>query len=203
MVNWKWNSYRQEKFFVGGIEKGVGSTHFCILLANFYAEVLGKNTVIIDLNTDRDYSYLGEVCNKDFKRIDSCSYRLRKVTIYPGVVKEKLADILSDDFQAVIIDAGINYKEYMTESSLCDKRLLFCNIVPWKLQTVDNLFLGKSDMFDIRKWNLLYVFGGKDSASYICEKYGVKIKNVPVISDPFRINKRQLTCIEKIMQEAI
>ena len=203
MVNKRRNNSRQEKIFVGGIEKGVGATHFSILLANYFSEVLGKSTVIIDLNIDRDYSCLGEICNKDFKRIDSCSYRLRKVTIYPGVVKEGLADILSNNFQIVIIDAGAKYADYSTESSLCDRRLLLGNIVPWKLQSIENLYSCKSDVSDTKKWSLLYAFGGKDSVDYIREKYGLIFKAVPIIPDPFKIDRKQLTCIEKVIQEAI
>lgn len=200
----KSSNYRQKsncgKSVVAGAEKGVGSTHFAIILANYYAEILGQKTAIIDLNKDKDYTFLEEICVPD--KSDMCSsYKIKKVNYYSGVSKERMADVFRENYKCIILDVGANYEQFQNEISMCDKRFFIGAVNPWRVQNYINALDKKFIISNRFKWKYLYAHGDEESADYIDKVCKSRLEHIPYIPDPFRINGKQLSIIEKIIWE--
>ena len=90
------------KLVVAGMTKGVGATHFSILLGNYYSEVLGIKTAIVDLNEDCDYEFLKQICVPE-SLIKNDVYNIHKVVYYQSVTRENLAGIFQVNYECVIL----------------------------------------------------------------------------------------------------
>lgn len=191
-------SAKCHKTFVMGSEKGVGVTHFSILLANYYAEILGRKTAIIDLNKDRDYSLLEEMCRPE-GAAHRAEYRIRKVTYYPGMNKEKMAEVFGKGYQSIVIDAGSNAEYYRNEISMCDSRFFIGAVNPWKISTYLDSINGYLKVYNMKDIDYLYTFGDSDSVKYLTDVTGKELFQIPVIYNPFSITGKQLDSIEKII----
>lgn len=191
------NSYK--KTVVAGVEKGVGATHFSILLANYYAEILGKKTAVIDLNKDNDYAFLEEMCSSGNEHLTDV-YKIKRVSYFSGVTKERMAEIFNRNYECIIIDVGENYEYFRNEISMCDKKFMIGAINPWRLNNM--LMLFKNGLLcSGSRWKYLYTFGDKESVNYVEESVKIKLHLVPNMPNPFRINTKQLAVFEKILWE--
>lgn len=204
LIKKKKNYYRRrEKIFIAGVEKGVGATHFAILLGNYFAEVLGLHTAIIDLNTDRDYSVLGELHDKNFTRNKSKSYKLRKITIFPNVLKNDMVNVPVNEYEIIIIDAGIKYKDYYAEANMCDKRYILGSACLWKLYNTKMEFYNVYNDTRLGGWNYLYFSGSEENVFFLKEDMNIKIINIPFIPNPLKVNTKQLAYIDKTVKGGI
>ena len=108
------------KLAVAGMTRGAGATHFSILLGNYYSEVLGRKTAIVDLNEDCDYEFLKQICTPE-GLINNNVYNIHKVVYYQNVTRENLAGIFHENYECVILDVGSNYRKFINEISMCDR----------------------------------------------------------------------------------
>ena len=184
------------KLAVAGITRGVGATHFSILLGNYYSEVLGRKTAIVDLNEDCDYEFLKQICTPD-GLINNNVYNIHKVVYYQSVTRENLAGIFHENYECVILDVGSNYRKFINEISMCDRKYMISSIGLWK---VPGVVAGLNEVQFNEQWKFLYCFGDKESADYISECTGRRLYPIPVINNPFKITGRQLMEVERILE---
>lgn len=185
------------KLAVAGIDKGVGATHFSILLGNYYSEILGKKTAIVDLNMDNDYEFLKQICIPESRQCKN-TFNVQRVTYYTEMTRDSFAGIFCDKFECVILDVGNNYRKFYNEINMCDMKFLIGGLDLWKLPVALNGF--KNEMFN-GQWKFLYGLGSTKSAEYISGCIRKKIYHIPTIPDPFKINGKQLTEVERIIWE--
>ncbi len=191
---------RYVKAVVAGTEKGVGATHFSILIGNYYAEILGRKTAIVDLNRDDDYGFLEKVCIPEDSHQNKC-YKIKKVTYYPGMTKERMAEVFQKDYECIIMDAGDNYGGFSNEISMCDKKFFIGFVNPWKIITSITEFNNTILSDDGMKWKYMYSLGDEESADYLKSIIRKRVYRIPIIPNPFKINGRQLSDIEQIIWE--
>lgn len=189
-------SKNYHKLVVAGMDKGVGATHFSILLGNYYSEVLGRKTAIVDLNTDNDYEFLKYICVPESLHKNNV-YNIYKVTYYQNITRESLSDIFRRGFECVILDVGSNYRKFTNEISMCDRRYMISSIGMWKILSVIS---GLEEVQSNEEWNFLYSFGDDESADYISDYTGRILYRIPVINNPFKITGRQLMEVERILE---
>jgi hypothetical protein len=183
---------------VAGLDKGVGATHFSILLANYYGEVLGKNTAIIDINKDNDYSYMGEVCSG---KCTAEIFKVRNITFYPSVNMSKLAEIYNSNYNSIIIDIGCNYRKLRNEISMCDKKYLIGTASMWRLRETISRYEIVNEYVGEQQWKYLYSFGDKQTAETIECTMGIQLHNIPYINNPFKVNGKQLDMLRKLLMD--
>lgn len=177
------------KIMVAGIEKGVGVTHFSILLANYLRCVLKKKTAIIDFNNDEDYIYLGR---RKGKKVKENIYDINGVAYYPRAMN-KLNEILSCEYECVIIDVGTSYNKYNIEAAMCDKRFILLTASLWKEEcfNTDN---DRERDYNLDNWNKLFIFGDID-------EYTKDIKKIPFTANPYKVNREMIDVLAGIIRE--
>lgn len=210
-----------EKIVVAGMEKGVGATHFSILMANYYAEVLHKKTAVIDCGNDNDYFCLKEMVTfpnsqkrqiqnygirkavaKDCeKRWKPDGFKLGKVFYFLHVPRQNMDEIFLKKFECIIMDLGNNYRKYKYEAGMCEKRFLMATVCPWKLDVFVQSYQEYFEMYSKDEWNYVFSFGDDESVEYLRKTLKIKFQRLPIIPDPFQIEREQLDAVKKIIWE--
>ena len=184
---------------VATIYDGGGATHFSLLLGNYYAKVRKQRTAIVDLGNNNDYDSLCLALGKERSdvRIDS-----GRLSFYKKALRTDIEAIFELGYGCVIFDVGSRYLQLKNEVAMCDRRFMMMSASPWKLEETmqgyrDYFIVDKSD-----KWKYLFSFGDRRSVCYMEEQLAIKMWRMPFIPDPFKVDKKQLGEIEKIILEA-
>lgn len=179
------------KIIVAGTDRGVGATHFSVLMANYYRSIMKKKVAIVDLNKDDDYIRLKYAMGKE---LDSDSFVINSVTYYPKATKKTLEEIFSKEFECIIIDVGNSYNKYKLEAGMCDKRFMITSMSPWKQNFVDLNSEEYQAYYNINEWKQVFVFGGINNYAEIMEK-------IPFIESPYKIDRKILDVVRRIIGE--
>lgn len=192
-----------KKIMVTGAEKGVGVTHFSILLASYYVFIHGKKVCIVDLSETKDYLYMDQLYNGN-NLTDQLyySYRIKKIDfmIRPGMLsrEEIISRALESNYDVVIFDNGINVDFINRDMVMCDIKYIVGSCSLWKTAEFEK------QICKIKKNGIcryVYIFGDCVNADIIARNNDVKINHIPFTDSPFRIDKKQFSAIEKIIWE--
>ncbi len=81
---------------------------------------------------------------------------------------------------------------------MCDRKYMIGNCSLWKVLGFEKQI---SRLTNIHAYQYLYTFGQIENTEAMRRKYGIKIRQIPYTDSPFRIEKKQLSEIEKIIWE--
>lgn len=140
---------------------------------------------------------------KNFTRNKSKSYKLRKITIFPNVLKNDMVNVPVNEYEIIIIDAGIKYKDYYAEANMCDKRYILGSACLWKLYNTKMEFYNVYNDTRLGGWNYLYFSGSEENVFFLKEDMNIKIINIPFIPNPLKVNTKQLAYIDKTVKGGI
>lgn len=194
----KYKMKKCNKIFVAGIERGVGATHFSILLANYRANLLREKVALVDFNKDNDYMYLGESFGNIFgeKR-----FVRDKVSYYPCATSDVLEEIFLKDYDCIIIDAGDSYLKYKVEAGLCDFRYLIISSTLWKNVEFGRGYGKYFSKYKSFEWKILYSFGSYFKAKELEMELKRKIFRIPYVENPFKVERSVLDELGKVIGE--
>lgn len=186
------------KITIASINGGSGATHFALLAGNYYAKVRKKRTAVIDLSMNDDYESLCLALGKGRSDVRMDSGRL---SIYKRALKDDIEGIFELGYGCVIFDVGKQYLKVKNEVAMCDRRFMVMSASPWKMEEVmgiyrDNFIGDKGD-----KWKYVFSFGDMKSAIYMEEQLGIKMLRMPLIPNPFCIERKQLEEVKTIILE--
>ena len=192
-----------KKIMILGTEPGVGATHFSILLASYYVFILGKKVCIVDLSETDDYQCMDRIYHGD-NPFDTSDY------IYPikeidflissgNPDRQKLIrTALAHSHDIIIFDNGTKSDAVEKDMIMCDRKYMIGNCSLWKVLGFEKQI---SRLTNIHAYQYLYTFGQIENTEAMRRKYGIKIRQIPYTDSPFRIEKKQLSEIEKIIWE--
>lgn len=192
-----------KKIMILGTEPGVGATHFSILLASYYVFVLGKRVCIVDLSETEDYLCMDKIYNGS-NLIDSSSYiyPIKKIDfLVPSGIPDRAEIIkksLDHNHDIIIFDNGTNADYIEKDMIMCDIKYIIGNCSLWKAESFEKQI---SELSNTHTYKYLYAFGQIENTDTIRRKYGIKLYHIPYTDSPFRIEKKQLSEIEKIIWE--
>ncbi len=192
-----------KKIMVTGVEEGVGATHFSILLASYYVFIRGKKVCIVDLSETKDYLYMDQLYNgADLMEKSYYSYRIKKIDFMVRIDllsrEEIISKALERDYDIVIFDNGINLDVINRDMIMCDVKYIVGSCSLWKAAEFEKQICRIKQNGMCR---YVYIFGDRVNAEIIGKKNNVKLYHVPFTCSPFRIDKKQLSAIERIIWE--
>ncbi len=192
-----------KKIMILGTEPGVGATHFSILLASYYVFILGKKVCIVDLSETDDYQCMDRIYHGDnpFDTSDYI-YPIKKIDFLissGNPDRQKLIrTALAHSHDIIIFDNGTKSDAVEKDMIMCDRKYMIGNCSLWKVLGFEKQI---SRLTNIHAYQYLYTFGQIENTEAMRRKYGIKIRQIPYIDSPFRIEKKQLSEIEKIIWE--
>ena len=192
-----------KKIMILGTEPGVGATHFSILLASYYVFILGKKVCIVDLSETDDYQCMDRIYHGDnpFDTSDYI-YPIKKIDFLissGNPDRQKLIrTALAHSHDIIIFDNGTKSDAVEKDMIMCYRKYMIGNCSLWKVLGFEKQI---SRLTNIHAYQYLYTFGQIENTEAMRRKYGIKIRQIPYTDSPFRIEKKQLSEIEKIIWE--
>lgn len=184
---------------------GLGSTRLSIALANYYCSYLKKKVVVgevgdgclSDISTD---TYSG-IKSRSFVRNNMAGFTRMKVDYYPALREEEILQLLDEEDSVVILDFGIMSHDYTNVFRLCSRRLFLSNIAPYNRRTFCHYKkLFESDIVEVEIY--CYILSKVDKKwyedVYKDSKYSRLVKNAPIIDNPDRLTKEDISKLRKI-----
>lgn len=111
------------------MERGLGTTHIALTLANYICSKLGMKTAYIELNSTNQIHTLSHTQEKP-------SFCYKGITFYPNVTVTSLPEILHEDCRYFILDMGVLTTHTIPEFLRCDKSFLVCSPRKWRCSII-------------------------------------------------------------------
>jgi len=183
---------------VTGVARGIGVTHFCIMMAYYLAKHRRK-VALVELN---DTGHFGRI-EKAYEGLhhdvmSTETFSVKGVTYYKATSKEKLMDLYQRDYHYIVLDIGDGIKRHAEEHKRADIPLVIGHISEWKIHEVEDFRVRYSMLMTQRcKW--LFPEGKKDEMSEVGRKIGMTFHKVPYNIDPFIRTKETQEHMKKII----
>jgi hypothetical protein len=195
----KYSNYREKngglagdgrlKIAVAGACSSAGSTHFAIMLANYFANVCGVRTVVAECDNHRDFLKISI-------ETDKVAHDYRKFT-YKNIIfatGEENSSSYTDSAEVVIFDCG-SEADTAKVFELADKRFTVLSASVYRM--------AKSKRFieDVR-CDCVYtcMFGGDVQVRELSKETGGRIERIPFEKDPFCLSKGTVRWLSEIVK---
>lgn len=184
---------------------GLGSTRLAIALANYYGSYLKKKVAIGEVGeggmSDILTDTYGKGSAKSFVRNNMAGFTRMKVDYYPLLGKEEALHLLEEDVDVVILDFKIMSHDYMNLFRLCNRRLHLSDIAVYNRRSfVKSLKNYEHDMVEVDIY--CYVVSKMDKKwyedVYKNSKYSGLIRIAPIINNPDRLTKEDISFLSEI-----
>lgn len=161
----------------------VGTTHFCIMLANYFAGVRRKKTAVIEWNQSGDFSALQKICIG--KRMMKKPFRVLEVSYFTCVSKEEAAWCFSQDFDKIVIDFGWD-KSRKLDLLRCERKAVITSLSEWQLQRGLDFFADREEKRD-KSWGYYAVFGSEEARRELMNTFKIALQRIPFSEDAFAV----------------
>jgi hypothetical protein len=183
---------RDESSIIIGIMsvgRGVGGTHFSIMLANYLVHVRGMRVAIGEYNEHNDFSRISyELVGKGF---DNGCFSYCDIDFYQEIDSEQLAYIMNQGYGAIILDLAYGYRNSLCEFMRSNVKIVVCGMDLWKIESLRSFIdtVGKGILRDVCCISLTY---NKLRAAQLVRDYSIRVKDIPYEMDPFSITSQNL-----------
>lgn len=190
------------KIIIGviGTHIGVGATHFSVLLSNYMSECLGKKTAYIECFPQTELKYMEEFYCLDGNATSIRDYfSIYKVHYYKNVREEKIAKIMGNRYDCVVLDLGVDANKTKNEFLRCDKKIVVSNLAPWKSNELEEFLVKTGFNNDNVNLDFGISFSTKKVVKEISKEYKIPTFMVPYEPDPFAISNDTIKMFQKLI----
>lgn len=180
-----------------GVEKGLGVTHTCVMLAGYLSK---KNKVaVIELNDSKHFKEIALII-KDDKEIAKRKFIYNKVHYYWDIDYGQFISLYREKYDFLILDLG-SYLELrdMDEFVRTDIRLVIGHGMDWKIKEISKFYLENRDYDPNNNWYYVLPFMDKKSIREIKSKIENKVFFLPYNINPFVVNQETKKIFEQIL----
>lgn len=176
------------------MERGLGTTHIALTLANYLCSKVGMKTAYIEFNTTNQISAL---CKTQGTQV----FSYKGIDFFPRVSVTSLLEILNYDYQYFVIDMGVLNTYTIQEFLRCDKQFLVCSPGKWRQsqtkEKIETLF--KNERLQNHVTVILNLSKSKSTFS-VFSNMG-RCVSFPFIENPFQIIPDNFHALYQILNE--
>jgi len=181
VIKWKNNSPRQVIGMIG-THHGAGVTHTGLMLAFYMGEELGKKTAYVECNHNHDMGLLQ--ASYEWNEADEFSFTFHRITCYKDMGPNRIPEILSDDYECVIIDFGMDFAGNREEFLRCGRKVILTGQAEWELRKLESFLQTLHLIHGSDAWiHLVSCINGK-ALTKLRTKLGNNIYAVPFNPNP-------------------
>ncbi len=181
---------------VTGAGRAVGTTHLCVLAANYLCSVCGRRTAVLEWNSHGDFARFGSVCT-GFSAAES-RYPIQEVDFYPGSAGSVLADCISQGYEEILIDFGSLAEQDGQELRRCHRVLLVVSFSEWQMGAP-----GKTEVWEEcaagNGWLCLAAFGSEESRIRWNKRRRPPVLRIPLSEDAFTVTGPVMEFMRRIL----
>jgi len=189
---------REEPQIIGVLGTGhaVGTTHFCILTANYLCSACGKRTAVLEWNGHGDFARFGSACTGEDR--ERAVYRIQDVDFYPGADGCRLADCMEKEYQRIVIDFGILKEQKNAELLRCHKVFLMVSFSEWQEGAFGKMDTWRESALH-NGWQCLTVFGSEESRIQWNKRRRPAILRIPFSVDAFTVTEEEMAWMKPLL----
>ncbi len=180
---------------IGGIGHSVGCTHFAIMMANFLAGYQRKRTALLEWNQSGDFERLEKVCTGTCR--NGKAFRVLEVDYFKGAGRQELTEVLSSNYDEVLIDLGVVNDEDLAELMRCEQRFLVASFSEWQESAL--LEFWRAHGAGNKSWEYLAVFGSEETRREFRRRPGIVSRRIPFSADAFSVTKECCSFFQKLL----
>ena len=181
---------------VMGTTHGAGATHFCCMLGVFLTIVKGYRIAIVEVNNSACFRQaeiiLNNLKNNKSKKI------LKMISIYKEADELKLSEVVSMDFDFVIVDYGSDYDITRGSFLMCQRKFVIGSMAWWKLQSYVTFLVNTENEQSRKHWIFLTTTPVSEGIGYVKKEFKIQVTDVPYEPDPFRLGKNSIEFFYKL-----
>lgn len=181
-----------------GVGRAVGTTHFCIWLANYEDSVKRKKTALIEWNTHDDFSKIQKLCIAT--PTPSTSYRIFNVDYFKNAGPSDLLLCLKMGYEKIIIDFAL-IEESKTDFLRCDVKIVIGSLSEWKFDMFREYLRGESNID--QSWKYLVAFGDETTRKQLQKAMKISLLRIPFSVDAFSIDAKSILWFEQLTSDNI
>lgn len=191
---------KTEVIGIAGSGRGVGTTHFSILTANYMTGVLRQQTAVLEWNKSKAFERMEQVCvsGKSMKQ-KAHIFKVLDVCYFKNAGKQELLYCLNEGFHTIIIDFGSDLQDSESEFFRCDRKLLIGSFTEWQLHGLIALITKRNR----RKAGLEYFvfFGSKETEREVRKQFHIQIRRIPYLADAFTITGEAMAFFGEFLKD--
>ncbi len=195
-----WELRRKDKTAMGclkvgvlGVARGVGATHFALMLANYYANGCGLRTALVEFSGHKDYMKICDEANIKVNDIRHFSYKHIDFKVCDK--SQDIALCFSQKYEVVIIDMTSEKAESLTELKRCDIKLVVGSTDMWRIGRIRKLF---SELGNIPV-TVAFFMGNPNIVNRIGKEYKQSVFLIPPEPDPLKISSQTMYLLKKLL----
>lgn len=124
----------------------------------------------------------------------------RNVSIFMQSDIEELSEVMSSDYEYIIIDFGNDYADNRPFFLLCSIKIVIGNLSWWKLQHYV-AFIAATEKEQSRKhWKFLGTVSSERTIRYMGKKMRTAIRPVPYEPDPFFLTGETMNFLQELLE---
>jgi hypothetical protein len=165
-----------------GTHHGVGVTYTGLMLAFYMGEELGKKTAFLECNRHHDMALIQNAYDWSSEDALSCSFH--RISCYKEVRKSNIAEILSHDYECIIMDFGIDITENKVELLRCNTKIVISGRSLWDLQKLNQFSDTVKSIRGSDNWLYFIPQTNDKTVMKISSDTGYKLYAVPTNEEP-------------------
>lgn len=182
-----------------GTGHGTGATHFCFMLGVFMGIVKGLRVAIVEQNESGCFGQAGIILNNfTNSKINKIS---KYISIYSKSDEYELAEIISMDYDYVIIDYGCDYEANRSSFLMCPEKIVIGSLSWWKIHQMVKFLIKNRHEKTFGHWLFLTAMPVKEGMVHIKKEFNVDIMVIPFEPDPFYLNESSLKFFQYLAEK--
>lgn len=162
-----------------GTEHGVGTTHFCCMLGVFLAIVKGYKVAIVEINDTDCLRQAGIILNTFKHKI------LRIISIYTQSDINELSQIVSMNYDYVIVDYGCNFTAIKESFLMCPRKIVVGSGCFWKLHSYVSFLIMVKHEKSLDHWIFTATNPIRSNLTFLKKEFHREIIPIPYEENPF------------------
>lgn len=174
------------------MDRGLGTTHIALTLANYLCSKMGMKTAYIELNSTNQIHTLSQSQGQP-------SFHYKGVRFYSNMTVTSLPEILHEDYRYFVLDMGVLTAQTIPEFLRCDKSFLICSSSKWRCSKIKEKI---ELLFHHQQQNcftLIMNLSKKESTyTYFFKDY--EQLSFPYVNNPFHLEPHNFHALAKLLK---
>lgn len=193
------NKCLKKKIIIGviGTHKGVGVTHFSIMIANYFQNIMKRKTAYLEYNNSNDIIYLHKEYEEIILNDNIERFKINNLYYYPNITKQNFSLIINENFEIYVVDMGVN--NLNDEFLLCDIKIVIGNMIEWKKDYLINFIENCKYISNYRDWVYFLMLGNEIDKKRFQKEFNIPIHIIGYEPDLYHISNATFNLFQKTL----
>ncbi len=181
---------------VTGAGRSMGTTHLCVLAANYLCSACGRRTAVLEWNSHGDFARFGSICTG--LSAQENFYTIQEADFYPRSAGGVLAECLHKGYEEILIDFGSLGEQSSQELLRCHRVFLTISFSEWQMEA-PGMKQAWEECAEKNGWLCLAAFGSEQSRIRWNKRRRPTVRRIPLSADAFTVTQQTVEFMKTIL----